>query len=73
MKFRLFSGKLCPFTEHKPGLGSGIWDFDMGSQFELTVSWFLKGPVSKDEVMSLNLKAQMAEPAIELSGVVKTP
>ena len=60
----LFSGKLCPpLLLQIPGLGSGICDFDMGSQLELESAWFLKGPSSKAFVMSLNLNAQIALPA----------
>ena len=60
----LFSGKLCPpLLLQIPGLGSGICDFDMGSQLELESAWFLKGPSSKAFVMSLNLNAHIALPA----------
>jgi hypothetical protein len=72
-KFKFASDKDKLSFEHIPGLGSGICDLDIGNQFELLVSWFLNDPTSKALVMSLNLNAQIALPAIELSGVLKTP
>ena len=59
----LFSEPCPPLLLQIPGLGSGICDFDMGSQLELESAWFLKGPFSKAFVMSLNLNAQIALPA----------
>ena len=73
IKLRLASGRFWVFWWHKPGRGTGICDLEVGSQLEFTVCWFLNGPSSNAEEMSDNLKAQMALPAMALSGVVKTP
>ena len=65
IKLRLASGKLGVFLWHKPGLGSGIWDLEVGNQLEFVDCWFLNGPTSKACSMSESLKAHMALPAME--------
>ena len=47
-------------------------DFGTGNQLELTAFWCLNSPSSNAVVISFKLNAQIALPAIEFSGVVKT-
>ena len=58
-------------TERQPNMQTTLFTWT-GNQLELTEDWPLKGP-SKVSMMSWNVKAQMAEPGMEFSGVVKTP
>ena len=69
MKFICDSDKFLEFSEHCPGLGSGT--SCTLSQLESEVFWPLKSPLSKAFRMSESRNEQTAEPAIELSGVVK--
>ena len=70
-KLRVDSGRFFESSEHRPGLGWGSFILLTGNQFELAVSCSLKAP-SNASKRSLNLNAQIAFPAIELAGVVKT-
>ena len=71
MKLRPASSSSRLLAEHDPGRGDG--GLGTGSQLELAPAWPLKGPSSKEYLMSLSLKEQTALPAMALSGVVKTP
>ena len=70
-KLSVDSGRFCESAEHRPGLGCGSFILTTGNQFEFAVSCSLNAP-SNVSNRSLNLNAQIALPAIELAGVVKT-
>ena len=59
---------------HCPGLGLGVCVLDIGSQLALTSAWPLKAELANTDPTSwARLKAQTAEPARALEGVVNTP
>merc|ERR1719189_1377666 len=72
MNWRWDSSRSLESWLQEPGRVDGTADLASGSQLELAFSWPLNCP-SKLFMMSLMRKEQMALPATEFSGVLKTP
>ena len=72
MKLSVRSGKVRESLAHWPGLGSGTFDVDTGSQFEFSALCSLKLP-SNVSAMSCSENAHTAEPLMLFTGVVNVP
>jgi len=71
-KLTVMSGSVLESLTQAPGLGSGTFSGSTRSQLLFIVSCSLKAPWKTSRMLSIE-NAQIAEPPMEFTGVVKTP